>query len=221
MRYIGGMKTLFLPVIVALTFLTPDVVLAKGKKHAPQPPAATPIPLPSASNPVEALSPYITNLEQLLSFERADSTANQPLFTQTSGLLTTLRQSLVVEQEKADAKLKNMFTAAINTADLIVAALNDRDAALANLKTSQSVAGGQKLEAPSKKDNLAQGIHGGGIGKAEAVAVERDREKQFQRQAAKQTGADQNAMTSMAMNQWNQRAAAWRQRIAASFSQIK
>lgn len=208
-------------VVVALTFLAPGVVLAKKKGQAPQPPAATPIPLPGPSNPVEALSPYITNLEQLLSFSRADSTAKEPLFTQTTGLLTTLRQELVVEQEKADPKFKNMYTAAINTADLIVAAVNDREAALANLKTSQSVAGGHKLESSSKKDNLAQGIHGGGIGKAEAVAVERDREKQFQRQAAKETGGDQNAMTAMAMNQWNQRAAAWRQRIAASFSQIK
>lgn len=217
------MKTVPLLMVVALVALAPCGLYAKGKKkgHDAQPPAATPIPLPGPSNPVEALSPYITNLEQLLAFNRADSTAKEPLFTQTSGLLTTLRQGFVIEQEKAAPNLKNMYTAAITTTDTIVAALNDREAALANLKTSQSVAGGAKLEQPSKKDNLAQGIHGGGIGKAEAVAVERDREKQFQRQAAKTTGADQNAMTAMAMNQWNQRATAWRQRISASFSQIK
>jgi hypothetical protein len=133
---------------------------------------------------------------------------------------------LVVEQEKAPAEQKNMFGAAINTADLITAALNDRDTALANLKTSQSVAGGRKLEAPARKETISQGIHSDGvkvkdIGRAEAVAAERDREKQFIAQGAAETKGDQNAMTSMALNQWNKRAADWRQKIAASYSQIK
>jgi hypothetical protein len=207
--------------VILVTLFAPVGAHAAKKHKAPPPPAATPVPLPSASNPAAALSPYIVNLEQLLAFDRADSTASQPLFTQTAGLLLTLRQELVVEQEKAAPEQKGMFTAAINTADLITAALNDRDTALANLKSSQAVAGGRKLEKPSRKDNLAQGIHGDGIGKAEAVAVERDREKQFLRQAAKETAGDQNAMSAMAINQWNQRAAGWRQKIAASYSQIK
>jgi len=220
------MKLPSLLAIICLTFIAPCGAYAKKKGKGGEPPAATPIPLPSASNPAAALSPYIINLAQLLSFDRADSTATQPLYTQTAGLLLTLRQELVVEQEKADPKQKNMFTAAINTTDLITAALNDRDTALGNLKTSQAVAGGRKLESPARKETISQGIKSDGVlvkdvGRAAAVNAERDREKQFLRQAAAETKGDQNAMTAMANNQWNQRAAEWRQKIAASYSQIK
>jgi hypothetical protein len=114
-----------------------------------------------------------------------------------------------------------MYTAAVNTADLITAALNDREKALGDLKASQAVRGSGKLEEQSRKDNLAQGIKGGGIGKAESVAVERDRERQAAAKAAARSGADQKALTAMAANQWNQRATGWRQKIAASYSQIK
>jgi hypothetical protein len=220
------MKSFLLLTAILVTSLAPAGAYAKKPKSPPAPPPATPIPLPSASNPAAALSPYIVNLAQLLSFDRADSTATQPLYTQTTGLLLTLRQELVVEEEKAPAEQKNMFAAAINTADLITAAMNDRDTALGNLKTSQAVAGGRQLESPARKETISQGIKSDGvkvkdIGRAEAVAAERDRERQFIAQGAAATKGDQNAMTAMATNQWTQRAAAWRQKIAASYSQIK
>lgn len=194
---------------------------AHAKKKGKAEPAATPIPLPSASNPIEALSPYIVNLEQLLSLDRPAATASQPLFTQTSGLLLTLRQQFASEATSAPAEKKNLYTAAINTVDLINAALDDRTKTLTNLQSSQAVGASGTLEQQARKDNLAQGIHGGGIGKAEAVAVERSREKQQIREANGRAAASGNAMTSMAMNQWSQRSADWRQRIAASYAQVK
>ncbi|MEP6672060.1 MAG: hypothetical protein ABJF10_23050 [Chthoniobacter sp.] len=216
------MKLSSLLVIVCLTLVAPFGAYAKKKgKGGGEPPAATPIPLPSAANPAEALSPYIVNLDQLLSFERANSTATQPLFTQTSGLLLTLRQQFSVELTKAPAEQKNMYTAAINTADLINAALEDRNKALNDLHTSQVVRGSGKLEEKSRKDNIAQGIHGDGLGKAVAVIEERDREKAAAKQAAARSGADQNALGAMAANQWNQRATLWHQKIAGAYSQIK
>jgi hypothetical protein len=216
------MKLFPLVVLMGLTLAVPHGAYAKkgkGKEeHAPQP---TPIPMPSAANPVGALSPYIVNLEQLLSLDRAPATASQPLFTQTSGLLITLRQQFVSDASSAPAEKKNLYTAAINTVDLINAALDDRTKALGNLHSSQAVGASGTLEQQSRKDNLAQGIHGGGIGKAEAVAVERNREKQEIKRADGRAGASGNAMTSMAMNQWTQRATDWRQRIAASYGQVK
>lgn len=193
----------------------------KGKGKGAQAPQATPIPLPSAANPIEALSPYIINLDPLLALDRADATASQPLYTQTSGLLLTLRQQFVSEASSAPAEKKNLYTAAINTVDLINAALDDRTKTLTNLHASQAVGASSTLEQQARKDNLAQGIKGGGIGKAEAVAVERDREKQQIRRADGRAGTSGNAMTSMAMNQWNQRAADWHQRIAAAYAQVK
>src|SRR5258708_10372534 len=105
------MRSLSLLTAILLTLLAPTVANAKKPKKAPPAPLPTPIPLPAASNPAEALSPYIINLQQLLSFDRADYTGSQPLFTQTTGLLLTLRQALVVEQEKAEAKQKRMYAA--------------------------------------------------------------------------------------------------------------
>jgi hypothetical protein len=207
----------FLVVLLALAVPFGAYAKKKGKGE----PAETPIPLPGASNPAEALSPYIVNLEQLLALGRAPKTEKQPLYTQTSGLLVTLRQQLVVEQTKASAEAKNMYTAAINTADLITAALQDREKALADLRSSTAVQGTGKLEEQGRKDNIAQGIKGDHIGKAAAVIMERDREREANAKAAARSGHDQNAMTAMAANQWDQRAIAWRQKIAGSYSQIK
>lgn len=193
----------------------------KGKGEKEHEPQATPIPMPSAGNPVEALSPYIINLDQLLAFDRAPATAKQPLFTETPGLLTSLRQQFVAEAASALPEKQSLYANAVKTVDLISAALDDRTQALANLKSSQAVGTSSTLEQQARKDNLAQGIHGGGIGKAEAVAVERGREKQQIKRADGRAGASGNAMTSMAMNQWTQRAADWRQRISASYSQVK
>jgi len=194
---------------------------AKKKGKGEQPPAATPIPLPGASNPAEALSPYIVNLQQLLALDRPPGSEKQPLFTQTTGLLTTLRQQLMVELTKAPPEQKNMYTAAVNTADQITAALNDREQTLHNLQSSTAVKGTGKLEAPARKDNIAQGIKGDHIGKAAAVIEERDREKQFIAQGAAQNANGQKAMSSMAANEWDQRAIAWRTKIDSFYSQIK
>lgn len=193
----------------------------KGKGEKDKEPKSTPIPLPGAADPIAALSPYITNLDLLLAFDRPAATAKQPLFTETPGLLTTLRQEFVAAAASAPPEKQSLYANAVKTVDLISAALDDRTNALTNLKSSQAVGTSSTLEQQSRKDNLAQGIHGGGIGKAEAVAVERDREKQQIKRADARAGASGNAMTSMAMNQWTQRATEWRQRISASFSQVK
>jgi hypothetical protein len=215
------MKKFPLMFLMVLSLAVPFGAHAKKGKGKEQPPQATPIPLPSASNPIEALSPYIINLDQLLALDRAPATASQPLYTQTSGLLLTLRQQFASEASSAPAEKKNLYTAAINTVDLISAALDDRSKSLTNLHSSQAVGASGTLEQQSRKDNLAQGIKGSGIGKAEAVAVERDREKQQIHRADGRAGASGNAMTSMAMNQWNQRASDWHQRIAAAYAQVK
>ncbi|MEI9894418.1 MAG: hypothetical protein WDN28_11185 [Chthoniobacter sp.] len=215
------MKLPSLLAIICLTLVAPFGAYAKKKGKRGQPPAATPIPLPGAANPAEALSPYILNLDQLLAFHRPPATATQPLFTQTSGLLLVLRQEFVVNLEKASAEQKNMYTAAINTADLISAALDDRNKAMGDLHSSQAVKGSGKLEEQARKDNIAQGIPGDRIGKAASVIMERDREMEANRKAAARSAADQKALGAMAVNEWGQRATGWRQRIGASYSQIR
>jgi len=207
-------------VLLVVALAVPVGAYAKKGKGG-KGPQATPIPLPGAADPVAALSPYIINLDPLLAFDRPAATAKQPLFTETPGLLLTLRQQLVAAASSAPPEKQNLYASAVKTVDLISAALDDRTKALMNLKSSQAVGTSSTLEQQARKDNLAQGIHGGGIGKAEAVAVERDREKQQIKRADGRAGASGNAMTSMAVNQWSQRSTEWRQRIAASFSQVK
>jgi len=216
------MKLFPLMILMGFTLAVPHGAYAKkGKGKGDHEPAATPIPLPGAANPVEALSPYIIHLDQLLAFNRAPATAKQPLFTETSGLLLTLRQQLVAAASSAPPEKQSLYGNAVKTVDLINAALDDRTKALTNLQSSQAVGASSTLEQQARKDNLAEGIHGGGIGKAESVAVERNREKQQIHRADNRAGASGNAMTSMATNQWTQRAVDWRQRIAAAYAQVK
>jgi hypothetical protein len=213
------MKT-FLPFLVAMTivFGTPFGAYAKkGKKDKPDTAPAAPA---DPSNPVAALSPYIINLDGLLALNRA-AKSTQEFAAKAPGQLIVLRQEFVVEQEKATDDAKKMFGAAIRTADLISAALEDRGKVAGDLQASRAVASDGKLQDPAKKDNLAQGIKGGEFSKAVGSVVERDREKQAIARGKAQNAANGNAMTAMAANQWNQRATQWHDQIAAAYSQIK
>lgn len=212
------MKTASLLLIALLLCLAPCGAYAKKKGKGDHPAAA---PASDPSNPAEALSPYIIHLDELLALSRPPKAAKEPLFTETTGLLTTLRQEFVVEQEKAPDDQKHMFTAAIGTADLITAALNDRQKMLGDLGASKAVKGSGKLEEQGRKDNIAQGIHGGGIGKAVAVAAERDREREANAKAKGRAVGNDKAMTAMTANEWNQRAIDWRQKISVAYGQIK
>lgn len=188
----------------------------KGKKDEPQ---ATPAPDPA--DPIQSLSPYIVNLDALLALNRPPTKSLQTFFAQASGTLVTMRQEFIVQATGAPPEKKNLFVAAINTSDLIAAALNDREKTLGDLAASSSVANSGKLEELARKDNLTQGIHGGGLAKAVGSEVERDREREANAKAARRAAQGDHAIQSMAANEWNQRAIAWRQRISDSFSQIR
>jgi hypothetical protein len=213
------MKT-FLPfaLVLSLVLAFPFGAEAKKKKEsAPQ----TQTPPADPSNPVAALAPYISNVDDLLVLNRGRKSGD-PFFQKASGDLLILRQEFVVEQEKAaDAHLKNMYGAAIQTCDTISAALEDRGKVLGDLSTSQTINPDGKLNAPAKKDNLTQGIHSDGFGKAVGSIVERDRERQAIAKGEAQNRANGTALTAMAANQWNTRSAQWKQQIAAAYGQIK
>jgi hypothetical protein len=169
---------------------------------------------------VAALSPYIINLDGLLALQR-QAKSTQQFAAGAPGKLLVLRQEFNVEMEKAPENLKKMYAAAIKTCDLITAALEDRGKIAGDLSASQAVNSDGKLQDPAKKDNLTQGIHGGGLAKAVGSVVERDREKQAIARGQAQNAANGNALTAMSANQWNQRATAWHNQIAAAYSEIK
>ncbi|HSI14075.1 MAG TPA: hypothetical protein VK961_18655 [Chthoniobacter sp.] len=211
----------FLPIclMVALVFAVPSGALAKKKGKGGPPPAAPAAPNPA--NPVEALAPYINDLDNLLALVRTVNKSNSEFLAQSSGRIITLRQEFIGQQESAPDDQKGKFKAAVATCDVISAALEDREKTLGNLESSAAVKGGGKLEAPAKKDNLEQGLHGGSTAKAVGAIVERDRERQAIAQGKAHAKGNDNALTSMAVNQWNQRAIDWRQKIVANYSQIK
>ncbi len=214
------MKT-FLPIclVAALLFALPTGVYAKPKKgKGNHQPAEQP---GNAANPAEALSPYINSLDNLLALHRQTNKQNAAFLAQSSGRIVTLRQEFIGQQETAPDDQKGKFKAAITTCDFISAALDDREKTLGDVKSSAAVGNGGKLEAPAKKDNLTQGIHGGSTAKAVGSIVERDRERQSIAQGNARAAANDNALTSMAANQWNKRAIDWRQKITAAYSQIK
>ena len=213
----GRMKT-FLPIALILSLVLAFPFGAEAKKKE----KPTPAPAPAdPSNPVAALGPYISNIDELLALNRGKKGA-EPFFQKASGDLLILRQEFVVEQEKAaDAHLKGMYGAAVQTCDTISAALEDRGKIAGDLKTSQTINPDGKLNEPAKKDNLTQGIHGDGFAKAVGSVVERDRERQAIAKGEAQNRANGTALTAMAANEWNTRSAQWKQQIAAAYSQIK
>jgi hypothetical protein len=203
--------------LLALAFVLPlATVSAKPRKKA-EAPAATPAPDPA--NPVEALAPYITNIDQLLALRRAPG-PNGAVLNDAQGRLVVLRQEFAMKQSDAPAEKKGRFTAAMKTCDLLSSALTERQTTLGNLASSQAVKGDGALNDPAKKDNLTQGIHGYGWAKAVGSVEERDRERAAQHKAAQETKATDNSLQSMAENQWNQRAIQWRQAIAGAYAGI-
>jgi hypothetical protein len=208
----------FLPIALILTLVLAFPFGAEAKKKAketPAPAAADP------SNPVAALAPYISNVDELLALNRGKK-GGEPFFQKASGDLLILRQEFVVEAEKAaDAHLKGMYAAAVQTCDAISAALEDRSKVLGDLSTSSTINPDGKLNAPAKKDNLTQGIHGDGFAKAVGSVVERDRERQAIADGKAQNKANGSALTAMASNQWNTRSAQWKQQIAGAYGNIK
>jgi hypothetical protein len=209
-----------LPFILAISLVVAAPFGAYGKKgKGNKEENATPAPA-DPSNPVAALSPYIINLDGLLALQR-QAKSTQQFAAGAPGKLLVLRQEFNVEMEKAPENLKKMYAAAIKTCDLITAALEDRGKIAGDLSASQAVNSDGKLQDPAKKDNLTQGIHGGGLAKAVGSVVERDREKQAIARGQAQNAANGNALTAMSANQWNQRATAWHNQIAAAYSEIK
>jgi hypothetical protein len=208
----------FLPFALVLTLVLAFPFGAQAKKK----PRSTPEPQQAdPSNPVAALGPFISNIDELLALNRGKK-AGEPFFQKASGDLLILRQEFVVEQEKAaDPKLKGMYGAAVQTCDVISAALEDRGKVTGDLKTSQTINPDGKLNEPAKKDNLTQGIHGDGFAKAVGSVVERDRERQAIAKGEAENRANGHALTAMAANQWNTRSAQWKQQVAAAYSQIK
>jgi hypothetical protein len=192
-----------------------------GKKQAPAAQTSAEMVHPDASNPTGALSPYINDLDNLLALQRVGPKPKQAVLAQAPGRIVALRQQFAAEQEKAPAEAKAKWAAALQTCDLLSAALEDRSKVAGDRQASTSITGSGKLEEPSRKDNLTQGIKGGSRAKAVGAIVERDRERQAIAKGEAHAANDHSALNAMTLNQWNKRSAEWRQKIFAAYGQIK
>jgi hypothetical protein len=212
----------FLPIclVAILVVAAPAGIYAKSKKGKGKGDQNGPAE-GNPAIPAEALAPYINNLDALLALNRPATKSLQAFFAQSSGRIVTLRQEFIGEQANAPAENKHLFKAAIATCDAISGALAERDSTLADMQSSSAVANSGKLEQPSKKDNLTQGIKGGDFAKAVGSVVERDRERQATAIAKKNAAGGDHALTSMSANRWNKRSAELKQKIIADYSQIK
>ena len=215
------MKTaLRFTLLFALVFCVPAIGLAKGKGKG-KGKGGVPAAPASASNPAEALSPYITHVDQLLALRRQGTPQGMAFLENASGRLATMRLQFVAEKEKAAEGDRARFEAAIATCDRLSGALDERQKVLGDIRASQAVQGSGKLDAGPRKDNLTQGIKGGDEAKAVGAIVEHKREKAAARAAKNQAAANDDALTSMSANRWNKRAIELRQQITASYAQIK
>ena len=89
------------------------------------------------------------------------------------------------------------------------------------MNASAAVAGSGKLEEGPRKDNLAQGIKGGSTAKAVGSVVERDRERGENHQAKVSAARTDNALSAMAVNNWNKRTIELRKQVTDAFARIK
>jgi hypothetical protein len=189
----------------------------KGKpRPAPAPAEVAPDP----ANPTAALAPYINKLDQLLALQRNVPKNEAPLVEQAAQRMVTLRASFAAEREKSEPAGRGKFDAAMATCDVLAQALAERQAVLGDLTSSKSVQGSGKMEEAGRKDNLQEGLKGGGISKAVGTVVERNREREANAKAAARTAANDNAMTAMAVNRWNKRSLEWKTAVNESYGRI-
>ncbi|MEA3212657.1 MAG: hypothetical protein QOE70_5714 [Chthoniobacter sp.] len=214
------MKTLSsLLVLAAVLLLLPALPAeAKGKSKGKKPAAVGAL---NTAQPAEALTPYIHRLDQLLALDRPGGKGSDAFFAEAPGRLVTLRATFTEEREQAEEGDRGKFEAAIATCDVLTKALEERTAALGNINASGAVAGSGKLEQGPRKDNLTQGIKGGGIAKAVGSLVERDRERAENKQAKASAARSDNALSTMAANKWSKRSSELRQQINDAYARIK
>lgn len=197
-------------------------VSAMGKpKPKPKAPEPAPTEVPSdPANPTQALSFYINNLDQLLALQRKVARNDEPIYEQAAQRMVTLRAGFAAEREKADAAGQKKFDAAMATCDLLARALNERQAVLADIASSKAVQSSGKMEEGGRKDNLQEGLKGGGLSKAVGSVVERDRERDEEAKAAARNAANNNAMTAMTVNRWTKRSLELKAAVNDSYTRI-
>lgn len=217
------MKTtpLFL-LVAAIVALPTSSALAKGKGKG-----KGPGPAPAAQNaesPSKALAPYINNLDALLALQRPPgkkAPAQHALIEKAPGQLVTLRQEFTEQRGKAPEAERAKYDAAIATCNALTGALDERQKVLGDLRASGANKGSGKLEQGPRKDNLQQGLHGDGLAKAVGADVELQREKAANKKAAQTAAANDDALSAMAVNRWNQRSIELRKQINASYARIQ
>jgi hypothetical protein len=202
--------------IVALSWPS-SPALAKPK-HKPPAPAETEPDVSGVPEPARSLAPYMIKLDQLLALQRPGPPA---WFEEAPGRLLIVRQELAAKLAASPPAEQTSFNAAIAACDALTAALNDRQKALGNFQASAAVTGTGALNQGPRKDNLGQGLHGGEFARAVGEVVELDRERDRAKQARQQTAAGNHALSAMAVNAWNTRAAQWRQVITAKYAAIQ
>lgn len=209
-----------LPFLALAIFLSSTAAFASGNSTGPVP-APTPIALPDASQPSEALTPYIVHLDSLLALGHIGSPPVQEFCALAPGRLLVLRQQFLARQSEAPDDRKPSFAAAAATCDLLTAAVDERQRTVGDITASRQVKGSGKLDEPSRKETLTQGIQGGSTAKAVGAIVERDRERQFLADGRARSGSAEAALEAMALNRWNQRSLELRRKIAAAYAQVR
>jgi Na+-transporting methylmalonyl-CoA/oxaloacetate decarboxylase gamma subunit len=196
-------------------------VSAMGKPKSKKAPEPAPAEVPAdPANPAQALSFYINNLDQLLALQRKVAKNDAPNYEQAAQRMVTLRAGFAAEREKADAAGRPKFDAAMATCDLLARALNERQAVIGDIASSKAVQSSGKMEEGGRKDNLQEGLKGGGLSKAVGTVVERDRERDEEAKAAARNAANNNAMTAMTLNRWTKRSLELKAAVNDSYARI-
>jgi hypothetical protein len=206
-----------LTLLLALAVATP--LHAKGKKKGGggKGPAAEAPAAQAGNGPGGALAPYIEKLDALLALHPPAG----PFFAEADGHLAVLRQRFVTEGQAAAEGEKQKFAAAVVTCDAITAAVNERKQTAGNLQASHALQGSSKLNQGPRKDVLNQGVRGGDFAKGVGEIQEGKREKAANRAAKATAASDDQALTAMAVNRWNQRSAQLKQSILADYAKIQ
>lgn len=197
--------TLFSPLAAATLVATfPSAAHAKPKKGAPAPAA----PAKQASqSPSEMLAPFVENIDEILALKHEPNAP--PIVTSAGGRIAIVKNKLVEQRAKAENRAP--YDAAIQTADLIASAVDERAKVYAQIKASEPVTGDTRLGA-HRADELPKGKWG----RITGLARERDEKAE----AAARAAREDDSFTAAARKRWVDRKVELRKQISASYARI-
>jgi hypothetical protein len=208
-----SLRPFLVAVLVGLPLLTtPALAKKKGGKGAPAAKA-------TSSDPAQALAPYVENIDAILALD-APRKGGTPLRSSAPTRLAVLKQEFIAQRASAAPADAPKLDAAVGTCNAIISAIDERERTASSIQASASVSGGGKLNAPSRKDALNQGVRGRDLAKA-VGEIEEGKRARAEAKAGRQTTAQTDAaLTAMSVNRWNHRAVELRNQIVASYTRV-